>query len=89
MHNLVNLNKFQDPYQVLEKNSKTHKKCFWPKILTTNTLGTNAYKMYKCDKNQMPYCNVKNFKKLNFWEFWAINRTWPTLLKFNSFYFHK
>jgi len=49
------------------------KKClnkfFWPKILTTNTLGTNVQKMYECDKNQVPYYNVKSFKKWNLWEF--------------------
>jgi hypothetical protein len=59
MHRLSNLNKFQDCYQVLErnpglcflrkKNSKTHKenlnKFFWPKIFTTNTLGTNVHKV--------------------------------------------
>jgi hypothetical protein len=42
------------------------KQIFWPKILITNTLGTNVYKMYECDKNQMPYYNVKGFTK---WEF--------------------
>ncbi len=51
-------------------SSRTHKEClnnfFWPKILTTNTLNTNVHKMYECDKNQVPYCNVKNFKKMNF-----------------------
>jgi hypothetical protein len=26
----------------------------------------NVYKMHECDKNQMPYCNVKSFKKSNF-----------------------
>jgi hypothetical protein len=31
------------------------------------------YKMYECDKNQMPYCNVKSFFESNFWEFWAID----------------
>jgi hypothetical protein len=36
---------------------------FWPKILITNILGTNVHKMYECDKNQAPYCNVKNLKK--------------------------
>ncbi len=50
-----------------KKSSKTHKEClnkfFWPNILTTNTLGINVHKMYECDKNQMPYCNVKSFKK--------------------------
>jgi len=30
----------------------------------------------------MPYCNVKSFKKSIFGEFWAIDRTWPTLDKF-------
>jgi len=50
-----------------KKSSKTHKEClnkfFWRKTFTTNTLGTNLHKMYECDKNQMPYCNVKSFKK--------------------------
>ncbi len=73
---MSNLNKFKDSYQVLEKNpklcfmkeknSRTHKEClnkfFWFKIFTTNTLCVNVYKMYECDKNQMPYYNVK--KKL-------------------------
>jgi hypothetical protein len=35
----------------------------WPRIFTTNTLGTNVYKMYECDKNKVPYCNVKVLKK--------------------------
>jgi hypothetical protein len=77
---MSNLNKFQNYYKSLEKNSrlfllkkkgsKTHKKClnkyFWPKILTTNTLGTNVYKMYGCDKNQMLYYNVNGFEKWDF-----------------------
>jgi hypothetical protein len=77
MHSMSNLNKFQDSYQVLakklglcflrKKSSKIHKEClnifFWPKVLTTNTLGINVGKIYECDKNQVPYCNVKNFKK--------------------------
>jgi hypothetical protein len=46
------------------------------------TLCVNVNKMYECDKNQMPYFNVKNFKKSNFWKFWAIDKTWPTLDKF-------
>jgi hypothetical protein len=68
MHKMSNLNKFKDSYQILEKipklcfmkkiNSKTHKKClnkyFWPKICNANTLCANVYKMYECDKNQMP-----------------------------------
>jgi hypothetical protein len=49
-----------------------------PKTFTTNTFYANVHEMYKCDKNQMSYCNVKNFKKLNFWKFWAIDKTWPT-----------
>jgi hypothetical protein len=67
MHNMSNLNKLQNSYQVFKKiqnfvskekkSSKTHKEClnnfFWPKILTTNTLGTNVHKMYDCNKNQL------------------------------------
>jgi len=49
----------------------------------------NVYKMYECDKNQMPYYSVKSFKKSNFLEFWAIDRTWPTLDKFYYFNFKK
>jgi hypothetical protein len=95
MHSMSNLNKSQNSYQVLKfwdfvsrgnKGSKTHKEYLniflGHKILTTNTLGTNVHKIYECDKNQVPYCNVKKFKKWNFWEFWAIDRTWPTLDKF-------
>jgi hypothetical protein len=73
---MTNLNKFKDSYQVLEKksmtlshekkSSRTYKKClnnfFWLKIFITNTLCANVYKMYECDKNQMPYCNIKKFK---------------------------
>ncbi len=80
MHRMLNLHKFKDFYQVLEKNprlclmkiksSRTCKEClnnfFWPKIFTTNTLCANVYKMYECDKSQMPYYSVKCFKKLNF-----------------------
>jgi hypothetical protein len=76
MHRMTNLNKFKDSYQVLEKksmtlshekkSSRTYKKClnnfFWLKIFITNTLCANVYKMYECDKNQMPYCNIKKFK---------------------------
>jgi hypothetical protein len=75
------------------KNSRTHKKClnnfFWPKIFITNILCANVYKMYECDKNQMPYCNVKSLNKWNLLEFWAIDRTWPTLDKFYYSHFHK
>jgi hypothetical protein len=49
-----------------KKSSRTHKEClnkyFRPKILTTNILDIDVHKMYECDKNQMPYCNVKKFK---------------------------
>ncbi len=58
-----------------------------PKIFTTNTLCANVYKVYKCVSNQMPYCNVKSFKKSSFWEFWAIDKTWLTLNKFYYFTF--
>jgi hypothetical protein len=30
----------------------------------------------------MPYCNVNFFEKNFFWNFWAIDRTLPTLNKF-------
>jgi hypothetical protein len=98
-----NLNKFKYFYQIFEKNprlyfkrkinSRTHKEClnnfFWPKIFITNTLCDFVYEMYECNKNQMPYCNVKKLNKLNLWEFWAIDRIWPTLDKFYYFHFHK
>ncbi len=45
--------------------------------------------MHECDKNQMPCCNVKSFKKSNIWEFLAIDKTWLTLNKFYYFHFHK
>ncbi len=52
----------KDSYQVLENNFRSHKEClnniFWPKSFTTNTLCINVYKMYECDKNQMPCYNV-------------------------------
>jgi hypothetical protein len=32
----------------------------------TNTLHVHVYEMYECDKNQMPYCNVRFFRKLIF-----------------------
>ncbi len=54
-----------------------------------NTLCVNMYKLHECDNLQMPYYNVKSFKKSNFWEFSAIDRTWPTLDKFYCFHFHK
>jgi len=77
------LNKFKDSYQVLEKNpwfcpmrkkkfkdsQGMSKQFFWPNIFTTNTLCVIVYKMHECDKNQMPYYNVKGFKMSNFKEF--------------------
>jgi hypothetical protein len=49
------------------KSSRTHKehlnKLFYLKIFTTSTLTTNVYQMFKCDKNQVSYCNVQNFNK--------------------------
>jgi hypothetical protein len=89
MHRMSNLNKFKESYQVLEKKSKAlshekkisniHKEClnkfFWPKIFTTNILCVNVYTICECDKNQMPYYNVKNLQMSKFWEFWAIDRT--------------
>jgi len=102
MHRMSRLNKFKDSYQVLEKiqdflmrkkGSRIHKEClnnfFGPKIFTTNTLCVNVYKMHECDKNQMPYYNVKSFKESNLWGFQAIDRTWPTLDKFYYSQFHK
>jgi hypothetical protein len=109
MHRMSRLNKFKDSYQVLEKNpglcfmrkksSRIHKEClnnfFWPKIFTTNTLCVNVYKMHECDKNQMPNCNVKSFKKSIFGNFgplikhgphW-INFTILTFISENSRYF--
>ncbi len=40
-------------------------------------------------KNQMPYYNVKSFKKWNFLKFWAIDRKCLTLDNFYYFYFHE
>jgi hypothetical protein len=45
--------------------------------------------MYEYDENQMLDYNVKSFKKSNFWEFSAIDRTWSTLVKFYYSHFHK
>lgn len=30
-----------------------------------NSLGINMYKIFMCDKNQVPYCNAQSFKKWN------------------------
>jgi hypothetical protein len=35
------------------------------KIYTTNSLTINVYKIFKCDNNQMPYCNVQGSKTWN------------------------
>jgi hypothetical protein len=59
---MKSLKKIQDFVSWEKKNSRTHKEClnnfFWFKIFTTNNLCVNLYKMYECDKNQMPYYNV-------------------------------
>jgi hypothetical protein len=73
MHNISNLNKFQDSYQVLEKNpkhcflkkkrSRIHKEClkifFGPRFLAQTPL-VLVHKSYEHDKNQVLYCNVKS-----------------------------
>jgi len=81
MYRISNLNKLKNfNVQVLvrnlglclirKKSSKIYKEClkkfFWPKILTINTLCVNVCRKYECYKNQMPYYNVKSFKKSNF-----------------------
>jgi len=67
MHNMLYLNKFENSYQILEKNSRIHKECLhkfiWCKLLITNTLGIKVHKMYERDKNQVPYYNVNLFLK--------------------------
>jgi len=51
----------------ISTSANIHKEClnnlFCFKIITTNTLVVNVCKMFKCDKNQLPYCDVQNFKK--------------------------
>ncbi len=99
MSNLNKLNKF---YQILEKNpklclmrkkhSRTHKELlnnfFWPKIFITNTSCANVY--IKCMNVIRIKCPiVKSLNKSNLWEFWAIDRTWPTLEIFYYSHFHK
>jgi hypothetical protein len=63
---LLSLAKKSKTLSPKKKSSKIHKEClnkyFGPKILTTNILDINVHKMYGCDKNQVPYCNVKSFK---------------------------
>jgi hypothetical protein len=96
MHSMSNLNKFHESYQVLKnnlrfgflrkKNSRIHKEClnkfFWPKILITNTLGTNVHIMYECDKNQMPYYNIKYFLNENFENFRPFIKHGPHWINF-------
>jgi hypothetical protein len=103
VHNFFNLNNLKVPNKSRKtsrilfcdknKSSRTHKehlnKLFYFKIFTTSTLTANVYKMFKCDKNQVSYCNVQKFKKWKFWEVWAIDKTWPTLDKFHYSYIHK
>ncbi len=59
------LEKIQDFVSWKKKSSLTHGKylnnLFGPNIFTTNTSCANVYKMYECDKNKMPYHNVKVF----------------------------
>jgi hypothetical protein len=43
--------------------------------------------MFKCDKNQMPYCNVQNFKKWKFWEFGPLIKHGPYWINFIVFTF--
>jgi hypothetical protein len=78
MPSMSNLNKFEDSYQVLEKNPKlcllrknkskdSYNECLnkkiWHNFFTKNTIGTNVHEMYECNKNQVLYYNVKSFKK--------------------------
>jgi hypothetical protein len=53
---------FVSKKQKLKDSYGMSKKYFGPKILTTNILDINVHKMYECDKNQVPCCNVKSFK---------------------------
>ncbi len=54
------------------------KKTFGPRF-SPQTFCINIYKLYECDKNQMPCYNVKSFEKWIFWEFWAIDLTYHIL----------
>jgi hypothetical protein len=53
------------------------KQFFWPKSFTTNTLCVNVYKMYECDKKQMPYNNVKISKSQIFDNFGSLIKHGP------------
>jgi hypothetical protein len=97
MHRMSNLNKFKIFYQVLEKNlglcslkkkiKKCFKKFFWLEIFITNILCANVYKMYECDKNQMPYYKV--FKKINqfFENFGPLIKHGPHWINYTIFIF--
>jgi hypothetical protein len=78
MYSMSNMNKFQNSYQVWEKIQYF---VFWKKFKDLqwmfkqiylaqnsypNTIDTNVHKMYKFDKNQVPYCNVKKKFKWKF-----------------------
>jgi len=71
---------------VRKKSLKTRKEClnilFCFKIFTTNTLIASVYKMFSCNKNQVPYYNVQNFKKWNFWEFGPLIEHGPHWIDF-------
>ncbi len=98
---MSNLNKFKDSYQVLKKNpglcrmrkksSRIHKECldnfFRPKIFTTNTLCVNVYKMYECDKNEMPYCNVRFLKSQIYGNIGPLIKHGPHWINFTIFTF--
>ncbi len=76
---MSNLNKFKDSYQVLEKNPRlsfmikkvqgsygmSKQLLLAQDFLPQTLLCVIVYKVYECDKNQMPYCNVESFKKSN------------------------
>jgi hypothetical protein len=91
MYRMSNLNKLKDFYQIFEKNSRLcfmRKKVqglirnvlnifIGPRSLSPTPLCANVYKMYECDKNQMPYCSVKKFKKSNFKNFGPLIKHGP------------
>jgi hypothetical protein len=64
------------------------KYCFIKKFVT-NSLTINVYKTFKCDNNQMPYCNVQGSKN---WDLkkkrLSIDKTWSRLDKFYYYYFY-
>jgi hypothetical protein len=58
------------------------KQFFWPKIFITNILCANVYKMYECDNNQMPYCNIKSFKNQIYENFGPLMEHGPHWINF-------